>query len=305
MVIGQTLSSILLIEEASRRGLHIEVVPYSIRRNELMYAGGGDRSFHSDIADIIVVDEPCSEMIITDAPKYLLLGIPVISYQSFFEKLFGKVAPETITNRWALDLRVDFRDRLCFKRALDLLLAVLFLILLFPFFPLIAIAIWLCDKGPVFYIQARVGQGGEIFNIYKFRTMRMDAEPFGPRWASGLTDPRVIKCGNFLRRTRLDEIPQLLNIIRGEMSFVGPRPERPEFVEYLKRRLSCYELRHIVKPGLTGYAQIRYHYGASERDALEKLRYDLYYIKNRNFLVDLYIIIFTVTAIIRGIILGR
>jgi exopolysaccharide biosynthesis polyprenyl glycosylphosphotransferase len=172
------------------------------------------------------------------------------------------------------------------------------LLILLPLLPLIALAIKLSSAGPVFYGQRRAGCNGAVFTCYKLRTMREDAESStGPTWA-GNDDPRITRVGHWLRRTRLDEVPQLWNVLRGDMGFVGPRPERPEFVEWLGREIPYYQLRHIIRPGLTGWAQINYPYGASAEESKEKLRYDLYYIKNMSLALDLFIAFQTVKILL-------
>ena len=155
-------------------------------------------------------------------------------------------------------------------------------------------------SAPILYRQRRVGQHGRVFDVMKFRSMRVDAEkPGQAQWAVA-NDPRVTRVGSFIRKTRLDELPQLFNVLRGDMSFVGPRPERPEFVEHLEQTIPYYRERHTVKPGITGWAQLCYPYGASEKDALEKLQYDLYYVKNRSLVFDLAIIVQTVEVVLWG-----
>ena len=164
--------------------------------------------------------------------------------------------------------------------------------------PVVAVAIWFESGGPIFYSQVRVGRGGTTFDVFKFRTMIRDAEGTGPaRWTAP-NDPRVTRVGRFLRRTRLDELPQAINVLRGEMSLVGPRPERPEFVEFLERQVPFYRTRLIVKPGVTGWAQVNHPYGDSVEDARAKLEYDLYYIKHRSILFDLRIVLRTVGTVI-------
>jgi lipopolysaccharide/colanic/teichoic acid biosynthesis glycosyltransferase len=163
----------------------------------------------------------------------------------------------------------------------------------------IAIAIRLTSSGTVFYHQNRVGRQGRIFVVYKFRSMHQDAEAAtGPVWAAKEGDSRVTPLGAVLRRTRLDELPQLWNVLRGDMSFVGPRPERPEFVSGLTQQIPFYGQRHVVRPGLTGWAQVRYTYGASIEDALQKLQYDLFYIKNLSIALDLFIIFSTIKTVL-------
>lgn len=185
------------------------------------------------------------------------------------------------------------------KRLLDLVgslaLAVALLILL----PFLALAIWIDSPGPVFYRQQRVGWRGRPFTVLKFRSMAPDAEPDGEAQWAAKDDPRVTRVGRLLRRTRLDELPQALNVLRGEMSLVGPRPERPEFVERLQQVVPFYRVRLAVKPGLTGWAQINYGYGDSVESALTKLQYDLYYLKHQSFWFDLLILARTVHVVLR------
>jgi lipopolysaccharide/colanic/teichoic acid biosynthesis glycosyltransferase len=160
------------------------------------------------------------------------------------------------------------------------------------------LAIRLDSEGPVLYKQTRVGKGGRNFNVVKFRTMRVDAEALsGPQWA-GDNDPRVTRVGRFLRSSRLDEIPQLWCVLKGDMAFVGPRPERPEFVEWLSREIPYYSVRHMVRPGLTGWAQVKYKYGSTVEDAREKLQYDLFYIKNASIGLDLLIMFQTIKTVL-------
>jgi lipopolysaccharide/colanic/teichoic acid biosynthesis glycosyltransferase len=166
---------------------------------------------------------------------------------------------------------------------------------------LVAAAVKLTSPGPALYHQNRVGLHGRIFTVHKFRSMRDDAEAAtGPVWASKTGDSRVTVIGTWLRRTRFDELPQLWNVLKGDMSFVGPRPERPEFVSELTREIPFYGQRHIVRPGLTGWAQVRYTYGATTEDALQKLQYDLFYIKNLSLALDVYIIMATVKTVVLG-----
>jgi len=171
------------------------------------------------------------------------------------------------------------------------------LLICLPFIPLIMLAVKLSSPGPIFYRQTRVGLNNHLYSVIKFRTMRQDAEMNGAVWAAE-NDPRITRLGKFMRKTRLDEIPQLWNVLRGEMAFVGPRPERPEFVEWLSREIPLYELRHMIRPGITGWAQVRYRYGASLEDTKNKLEYDLYYVKHQSIGLDLLIMFETVKTII-------
>jgi exopolysaccharide biosynthesis polyprenyl glycosylphosphotransferase len=184
------------------------------------------------------------------------------------------------------------------RRVLSVIISLLGLILTLPLFPLIMLAISLDSKGPVFYTQTRMGKAGRLFKVVKFRTMRHDAEAAnGPQWA-GNHDPRVTRVGKFLRTTRLDEIPQLWCVLKGDMAFVGPRPERPEFIEMLSKEIRFYGVRHMVRPGVTGWAQIKYKYGSTIDDAREKLQYDLFYIKNASIGLDLLIMFQTVKTVL-------
>jgi len=186
------------------------------------------------------------------------------------------------------------------RRVVSLIASCILLLAVLPFLPLIALAIKLDSAGPVFYQQERVGRFGKPFSVFKFRTMRSDAEATtGPTWADE-TDPRITRVGRWLRRTRVDEIPQLWNVFRGEMGFVGPRPERPEFVEWLIREIPYFNFRHMIRPGITGWAQVCYQYGASLEEAKEKLKYDLYYTKNMSLGLDLVIILRSIKIVLFG-----
>ena len=231
-----------------------------------------------------------------------LRGVDVIDAVTFYEKVTGKLLLEYIHPGWFVFNKGFIVSRIMFikQRITDIFVSVLVIIISLPLFPLIALAIKLESKGPVFYQQARVGFKEEIFQIIKFRTMREDAEQgIGAMWAQ-VNDDRTTRVGGFLRKTRLDELPQLFNILKGDMSFVGPRPERPEFVEHLNEKIPFYSRRHAVRPGLTGWAQVMYPYGASDEDALEKLRYDLYYIKNYSLPLVVLIILKTVKVVLFG-----
>lgn len=184
------------------------------------------------------------------------------------------------------------------KRALDLAVVLVLGLMVIPVLPLIALAIRLESPGSVFYSQTRVGLGGRLFRIYKFRSMRHDAERGGAQYAQA-GDPRVTRVGRFMRLTRIDELPQLWNVLKGEMTLVGPRPERPEFTAVYERDLPGFAKRHAVKPGLTGWAQVRYRYASSAEDTARKLEYDLYYLKNLSLLLDLRILVETVRVVVQ------
>src|SRR3989344_3412404 len=228
--------------------------------------------------------------------KSLEQKISFFNLASFYERLTGKVPLGAINQIWFLENLSEGKKRgyEIAKRFFDTVFAVIIGIVSLIFYPLIALVIKISSPGPIFYRQRRFGQAGKTFEIVKFRTMRRDAEKeTGAVWAAE-NDPRITKVGNILRKTRLDEIPQVWNILKGEMSFVGPRAERPEFHNKLQKDVPFYEERYLIKPGLTGWAQINFHYGSSVSDAAEKLKYDLYYIKNRTLLLDLGIILKTI-----------
>lgn len=229
-------------------------------------------------------------------------GLEVLDVTAFAERVLRRL-PVTHLRAAELMYSDGFRTGRAdafLKRALDLGAAVALAVLAAPLMLLVAALVKLDSPGPVFYSQERVGRRGRVFRLSKFRTMRIDAEADGrPVWATP-GDRRVTRVGRFLRTTRMDEIPQILSVLRGDMSFVGPRPERPFFVEQIKQVVPFYELREAVKPGITGWAQLRYPYGASVDDARAKLEYDLYYMKNRTFFLDLSIIFHTVRHVIKG-----
>lgn len=248
---------------------------------------------HLEIQEIVVAIERHIE---TDLFQVLVnchgLGAQVSYMADLYDKLSRRIPIQYIDPAWALNVveKLPSRLSLSFKRLMDLVLAGVGLLIFAPFLPFVALAIRLDSPGPVFYRQIRSGRAGRPFSILKFRTMSTDAEKDGQaRWAAE-NDPRITRVGRFLRKTRLDELPQLHNVLRGEMSIVGPRPERPEFIEQLERDIPFYCTRLMVKPGLTGWAQVHYHYGNNVEDALIKLQYDFYYLRYWSLWLDLYII---------------
>lgn len=229
-----------------------------------------------------------------------LRGIAVEDWPTFYEKATGKILVTELRPSWLIfaDGFVKTPRTEIIKRLFDVTLASAGLLLTAPLLGLIALAIKMESAGPVLFRQPRSGQNGCVFILNKFRSMRRDAEEeTGPVWAQQ-HDPRVTRVGSFLRRTRLDELPQLFNVLIGHMSFIGPRPERPEFVQSLQTQIPYYMKRLSVKPGVTGWAQVRYRYGASVEDSLEKLQYDLYYIKNLSLFLDLLILLNTVQVVL-------
>lgn len=229
-----------------------------------------------------------------------LSGIEVLDAPTLYERLTGKLLIENITPSWFIFCHGFQLSKLIMaaKRFMDIVCSLTGILVALPFVPFIAILIAIDSPGPVLFRQVRVGKGDKHFVLYKFRTMRQDAEQkTGAVWAS-TNDKRVTKVGTFLRKSRIDELPQLINVLSGEMSLVGPRPERPEFVQKLKEVIPYYSERHFVKPGVTGWAQVSYPYGASVDDAIEKLRFDLFYIKNLSLALDINIIIRTVLVVL-------
>ena len=236
---------------------------------------------------------------VDDLLECRLRGIVVQDWATFYERHTGKVLVRNLRPSWLIfsDGFVKNRVTETVKRTVDLALAILGLIVTLPLMSLVALAIKLDSRGPVLFRQPRVGQHGRIFVLNKFRSMTVDAEQNGAVWATQ-NDPRVTRVGKWLRRLRLDELPQFVNVLVGDMSFIGPRPERPEFVRALQRRIPFYMERHSVKPGITGWAQVRHQYAASVEDSLEKLQYDLYYVKNLSPLLDVIILLSTIQVIL-------
>jgi sugar transferase (PEP-CTERM system associated) len=227
-------------------------------------------------------------------------GLQVQDGVEVYEAITGKVHTESVRLGWLLFSPGCHSSRLhlAYKRAASTIVSTIGLLLTLPLLPLIYLAIRCTSPGPIFYRQRRVGRDGVAFDCFKFRTMRADAEAdSGPTWATD-DDPRITRVGKFLRMSRMDEIPQLWNVLRGDMSFVGPRPERPEFVRSLDQEIPYYHLRHTVRPGITGWAQVRHKYGSSVEDAREKLRYDLFYIKNMSIGLDLLVFFETIKVIL-------
>lgn len=234
--------------------------------------------------------------------KARLAGVPIFSLSDFFESFLFLVPVREINNNWFIRAEgftmLHSSVALRVKRAVDVVGAILLIILSTPIMLISITLTKLVSPGPVLFRQTRVGMNGSHFTILKFRTMHQHAEKSGAQWASA-KDDRIIPLGNFFRKTRIDELPQCWNILKGDMSIVGPRPERPEFTSSLSEDIPYYELRHVVKPGLTGWAQVSYPYGASTEDSLRKLQYDLYYIKNYSLLLDLNILLRTVLITLR------
>ena len=252
-----------------------------------------------DFTDKLLRDPKITEKLL----QYKLEGLQYYNYLEFYETYESKLPISHLSPKWFLEntgFEIYHNNfNLKAKRLLDLLFALLIGIFAAPVIVLAAIIVKLESKGPIFFIQERIGEGNKKFNIVKFRSMTTDAEKDGPQWASK-NDNRVTKFGKIMRATRIDELPQLWNVLRGEMSFVGPRPEREFFIQQLEKEIPYYNLRHTVKPGLTGWAQVMYPYGASVEDAYRKLQYDLYYIKHHSIPFDIKVLLKTVTIVIFG-----
>jgi len=248
---------------------------------------------------VVALDDRRGTMPIADLLHSKVRGRIIEDGISFYEAITGKILVEKVNPAWLIFSEGFDCGRMTYliKRLLDLSLAFLGLVFSLPVSLMTALLIKLESPGPVFYRQERVGERGEIFSVIKFRSMHQDAEKNGAVWASQ-NDNRVTRIGGFIRKVRIDELPQMWNVIRGQMSFVGPRPERPVFVDQLVQKLPYYSLRHSAKPGITGWAQVCYPYGASEEDALRKLEYDLYYIKHQSIFIDLLIIFRTIKTVL-------
>ncbi|MEY4767208.1 MAG: hypothetical protein RI907_3881 [Pseudomonadota bacterium] len=227
-------------------------------------------------------------------------GIPVMDLATFYEQTTGEVPVDSLKSSFLVYGRgfAQGRGRIVVKRVFDILFSSLLLLIASPIMLITMIAIKLESEGPIIYKQERVGRGGKSFMCLKFRSMRTDAEKNGVAVWACKNDPRITRVGKLIRKTRIDELPQLLSVLRGEMSMVGPRPERPSFVAELKEKIPFYDVRHSVKPGVTGWAQVRYAYGASLQDALHKHQYDLYYVKNNSLFLDLLILFETVSVVL-------
>ena len=235
--------------------------------------------------------------------QYKLKGLQFYNYLEFYEMYENKLPISHLSSKWFLEnsgFEIYYNNfNLRTKRLLDLIFAIIIGICTLPLMLLAAIIVKVESKGPIFFIQERIGEGNKKFNIVKFRSMTTDAEKNGPQWASK-NDNRVTRWGKIMRATRIDELPQLWNVLKGEMSFVGPRPEREYFIKQLEKEIPYYNLRHTVKPGLTGWAQVMYPYGASIEDAYRKLQYDLYYIKHHDVIFDIKVLLKTITIVVFG-----
>jgi sugar transferase (PEP-CTERM system associated) len=249
---------------------------------------------------IVAMESRRGELPVQELLSLRFRGIVVEEDGTLRERIYGKIQLDGLRPSnflYSEGFRIRATQQFT-RQVVSICVAGLGLLLFLPFFPLVVLAVKLSSKGPIFFRQTRVGMGGRNFEVVKFRTMFTDAESGGAKWATK-NDPRVTRVGMFLRKSRIDEIPQLWNVLRGDMGFVGPRPERPEFVAWLTEELPFYYLRTLIRPGLTGWAQVRYGYGATLAETKAKLEYDLYYIKHMSMGLDLLIMFETIKTILR------
>lgn len=274
--------------------------------DRLAWYGSIDRLEHilteQRITTILLGQDPEDVPGLRDALyRTLFQPVTLVDRAALEEATTGRVPLEYVSQTWFLE-HLREHEKTWYeglKRLIDILLAIPFGVVTLLLYPFVALAIKLSSPGPVLYTQTRIGKMGKPFQIWKFRTMRQDAEAQGkPVWATK-DDPRITKVGKFLRSSRVDELPQILNVFRGDMSLIGPRPERPEFVDELTRQMPYYALRHLTRPGLTGWAQVKFPYAGTVEDNLHKLQFDLYYIKHRSLLLDLAILLKTVGIVLR------
>lgn len=318
-VIGINEESLLLIEEVLTKphlGYKLKLIinpdyseippKYLVVPLSRDIANLKDQLIKHKINTVVTVNNPKYS---PEVARYLFesidLKIKYFNLTDFYEKITGKIPITVLERSWFLDNITQKNNGwfLLVKRLIDIAFSLFFGLIFLIGLPFIALAIKLESKGPLIYQQERIGLGGKKFKVYKLRSMVQNAESNGAQWAQ-VQDSRVTKIGKFIRKTRIDEAPQFLNILIGNMSFVGPRPERPEFVEELKKAIAFYNERHLVKPGLTGWAQINFPYGASVEDAKLKLSYDLFYIKNQSTALDISIILKTINTVFNAT-LGR
>ncbi len=287
----------------SRRDAGMEIVNEVPANGDLEYFAGELRSFCEPKPRIdrviVAMENRRGSMPVRELLDLRLRGVIIEDASFLLERLLGKLPldglnPSTLIFTHGFNVKASQQIT---RRLVSILVSFIGLMLCLPMIPFIMLAVRLSSPGPIFFRQTRVGLRGRPFSVIKFRTMRQDAEKNGAVWATK-NDSRVTRLGKFMRKTRLDEIPQLWNVLRGDMGFVGPRPERPEFVQWLNSEIPFYELRHIIRPGLTGWAQVRYQYGATLEETRQKLEYDLYYVKHLSIGLDLLIMFETVKTIL-------
>jgi sugar transferase (PEP-CTERM system associated) len=252
---------------------------------------------------VVALEDRRGRLPVDDLLRCRLAGIKIEDAPSFFERLTGKILVSDLRPSWFVFSPGFSKPYLLqgAKHVTEVAIAILLLVALAPFLGFLALLVRLESPGPAIFHQARVGLRGRVFDLYKFRTMRTDAEAAsGPVWASADNDPRITRLGRWLRKLRLDELPQLINVAKREMSFVGPRPERPHFVEKLRQVIPYYDERHTVRPGITGWAQVKFGYGSTVEDSERKLQFDLYYVKNMSLFLDLAIVLDTFKVMLLG-----
>ena len=312
LVLGSGQRAARLAELSKRQGSGFVVVGYiTMTDNAPVVASAIHRSAIESLSDhvvmlnasevVLAIEERRNSLPLADLLRVKTTGVHVNDFSSFLERETGRVDLATVNPSWFIfsdGFTAGQRLTKLAKRLFDIVASLLVLVLMAPVLLVAAIAIKLESKGPVFYRQTRVGLYGEPYTIYKLRSMRQDAEVEGKAVWAAEDDPRITRVGKFIRLTRIDEVPQAWNVLKGEMSFVGPRPERPQFVAELEADIPYYAERHMVKPGLTGWAQINYPYGASVEDARAKLEYDLYYAKNYTPFLDLLILLQTLRVVL-------
>jgi exopolysaccharide biosynthesis polyprenyl glycosylphosphotransferase len=315
LVVGLNEGARDLIEEITRNpqlGYRISAVVHNAADADVAPPGVSVYSDEVSMRDLLVAekigtvvtafDPRTNTRLMQQLFDTLALKVQFFELPTFYEKLTGKIPVTNIGHIWFLEnlARTDKGFYELFKRGTDILASALLSLLTLPLVPFVIVAIKLDSRGPVLFFQTRTGLLGKPFRAIKFRTMHVGAESDGvARWAQK-NDARVTRVGRFLRKTRIDEIPQLWNVLRGEMSVIGPRPERPEFVKSLERHIPFYNERHLIKPGITGWAQVRFRYGASVSDSFKKLEYDFFYIKNRSVFLDVAILLKTVSIVLTG-----
>ena len=315
LVLGAGARSMAL-EEHAHLSMHTDLVGYVPLHGEQVYVPDSRLIAHATedsllsivnkfkIDEIVIAlrDRRGGRLPVADLLKCRSRGVRVMEMSSFFEREYRQIYLESLNPSWMVlggGFRRDFVSNFV-KRTFDLGASLMLLFMTWPVMLIAAICILAEGGGQVLYRQERVGKDGKVFELLKFRSMRADAESDGnPQWASA-NDSRITMVGRFIRKVRIDELPQVFNVIRGDMSFVGPRPERPFFVEQLVGQIPYYALRHSVRPGITGWAQVRYAYGATVDDAVEKLQYDLYYVKNHSLFLDIMILFSTVEVVLWG-----
>ncbi len=315
LVVGTGPEAVAVRESIRKYGRDFQIVGYvavpgtevfSVPEGQVLKGAGplveAAREYRATQVVVAVAERRGGGLPLNELLECKLAGIQVLDLSSYFERVLGQLRLDSLRASWLI-FGDGFRQgflRTLVKRAFDIFASALLLTLASPVMLIAAIAIVIEDGFPLLYRQERVGQAGQIFKVIKFRSMRRDAERDGrPKWASA-NDSRVTRVGKLIRKLRIDELPQLINVLKGEMSLVGPRPERPFFVEQLSRDIPFYAARHSVKPGVTGWAQVRYPYGASVEDAVQKLQYDLYYVKNHTLFLDIIVFLETIEVVLTG-----